>query len=91
MRAIDIFIRVLMFATAIGWFFLPDSVSWKMFLLTFFATGLWCVLYPPGLLGWVSRGRIDRLDPSDPSVWWIPRFIVACFIAASIFGIFVIK
>ena len=91
MRVIDIFLGVLMFTTAIGWFFLPDSVSWRMFLAMFFATGLWCVLYPPGVLGWVNSGRSNRLDPSDPSLWWIPRLIGIGFVAVSIFGIFVMK
>jgi hypothetical protein len=80
MRAIDYFLRVLTVVTAIGLIILPDAISWKVLCFCFFSVGLWAVLFPPGVLGWADRGR-RKLDPTDPSLWWIPRLIGTLFIA----------
>jgi hypothetical protein len=79
MRAIDYFLRVLTAITAIGLIILPDTISWKLLCFSFFSVGLWAVLFPPGVLGWAKRGRRE-LDPTDPSLWWVPRLIGTAFI-----------
>ena len=83
MRAIDYSLRVFTLVAAIGCFFLPESISWKLLTACFFAAGLWSILFPSGALGWVRRGH-RNLDPSDMSLWWIPRLIGACLLGMSI-------
>jgi hypothetical protein len=83
MRAIDFFLRALTLITAIGSLFLPHAIAWKLICGTFFAVGLWAVLFPPGALGWVRAAR-SKLEPSDKSIWWIPRFVGVAFIAFSL-------
>lgn len=81
MRAVDYFIRTLTFATIAVSLFASNTVALVLFSACFFLVGLWAVLYPPGILGWVQhRG----LDPSDESFWWVPRLIGSVFIAMSL-------
>jgi threonine/homoserine/homoserine lactone efflux protein len=73
-RAIDIFLQVLTVITVIGSFVLPRKISWKLLCASFFAVGLWAVLFPPGILAWARAGHRE-LDPGDKSLWWIPRLV----------------
>ena len=83
MRGIDYFLRVLGIIAFFGSFILPHNVSWKLMCLWCFSVGLWAVLFPPGILGWADRGR-RQLDPTDPSLWWIPRLIGTALIASAL-------
>ncbi len=82
MRSIDIFLGVLTLITAISSLFLPDTISWKLFCVTFFAVGLYGILFPSGIIGWAKTVHRE-LDPLDKSLWWIPRLIGVAFIAFS--------
>jgi hypothetical protein len=74
MRTIDITLRVLGTATAVGAFFLPNKIESALFCLSFFAVGLWGVLFPPGIIAWAKFSHPD-LDPSDQSIWWVSRLV----------------
>src|SRR5271155_1225811 len=101
MRAIDFFLRILTVVAAIGSLFLPNIIALRLFCASFFAVGLWSILFPPGILGWArvwsilfpprilgwARAGHRELDPSDRSLWWVPRFIGALFIAFSLLAI----
>lgn len=82
MRTIDFFIRGLTFVTAIGCLFLPGAIAESLISITFFAVGLWALLFPPGILGWAKITH-GQLDPLDRSIWWIPKFIGAAFMIVS--------
>jgi hypothetical protein len=85
MRAIDIFLRVLLLTAAIGSIFLPNPIAGKLFCAAFFAAGVWCILFPAGAIGWARSSRFNRhLDPSDTSLWWGIRVIGAVFILFSL-------
>jgi hypothetical protein len=83
MRAIDIFLQVLTVITAVGCFVLPRAISWKLLCASFFAVGLWAVLFPPGILAWAKAGHRE-LDPSDKSLWWVPRLVGVFLIGFSV-------
>jgi hypothetical protein len=83
MRAVDWFIRGLTSLAALGFLFLPAAIAWTLMCASFFAVGLWSVLFPPGILGWAKMTRRD-LDPSDRSIWWVPKFIGVSFIIFSV-------
>jgi hypothetical protein len=82
MLAIDYFLRALVAVAAVGLLVLPGSVSWKLMCLASFSVGLWCVLFPPGIMGWAKVAH-PAVDASDKSLWWIPRLIGSAFIAAA--------
>jgi hypothetical protein len=84
MRAIDLFIQVLIIAVFIASLFLPKSLGPFPILICLVALGLWGLLYPAGILGWVKRTH-PQIDPSDKSSWWFPRLIGAAFLADVVF------
>ena len=86
MRAIDYFLRILTVAAAIGLLFLPNKIGFRLLCASFFAVGLWSILFPPGIIGW-ARTAHPELDPLDTSLWWLPRFLGALFIAFSVLAI----
>jgi hypothetical protein len=77
-KVVDYFVRFLVFATFLGFFFLPDRISGALTLVTFFAVGLWAVLFPQGIILWVKTAHPD-LDETNPVLWSIPRFVGAAF------------
>jgi hypothetical protein len=86
----DIFLRVLIVVTAVGFMFPPGSLVsetavWGLFCITFFAVGLWAIMFPPGIIGW-AKAFHRELDPSDETLWWVPRLLGAGFL---IFGLIV--
>ena len=41
--------------------------------------GLWAMLFPEGVLGWVKTAH-PATDVNDSSTWWLPRLIGAFFL-----------
>ena len=78
-RTIDICLQICGTVLAIGLLFLPDTVAWKLTCGMFLALGLWSVIVPSGIIGWAKTSH-RGLDPSDSSVWWVPRTVGAFFI-----------
>ena len=89
MRAIERFIGVATTAWLLSFWFLPPRISVMILLGLFVSVGLWSLLYPQGILGWV-KARHPEIDPTDESLWWVPRLIGACFIGISFFALVVI-
>ena len=86
-KIIDYFIRFLVLASFLSFFFAPAPITWTLTLLNFFAVGLWAVLYPPGVMLW-AKATHPELDETDPSLWWIPRLIGGAFMLMAVtFGL----
>ncbi len=85
MKTIERFLSVAATGWCIGFFFLPKKIVGVTGMGLFFAVGLWSLLYPQGLLGWASTAH-HEIDPSDPTLWWVPRVIGVCFIIISALG-----
>jgi hypothetical protein len=81
-RAMSWFVQILIAAAAIGSLFFPN-IAWKLMCAAFFAGGLYGVLFPSGIMGWVKK-RHKELNPSDRSLWWIPRFVGCCMVAFAV-------
>ena len=75
MLAIDYFLRALVVIAAVGLLVLPGSVSWKLMCLTFFSVGLWCVLFPAGIMGWAKVAH-PAVDSSDTSPSRSPQYFL---------------
>lgn len=84
MRAIDIFMRILALAPFFASLVLEGPQMLLIISFTFFAMGLWSVIYPPGVIGW-AKTAYPSVDPSNESLWAVPRFIGVCFIILSVF------
>ena len=82
MRIMEYFIYALTVAMFFAFLFLPDRFSSALALACLVAAGLWALLYPAGMLGW-AKTAYPEIDPSDQSLWWLPRLIGACFLAGS--------
>jgi TRAP-type C4-dicarboxylate transport system permease small subunit len=77
MRSTDIVLRVLVITTFVTLLARPDSkIADILLCLSFFAVGLWGVMFPSGVIGWAKTAH-KELDPSDKSVWWISRIVGA--------------
>jgi hypothetical protein len=73
-KIIDYFIRFLILALFLSFFFAPDPIIWILTLVNFFAVGLWTVLFPQGILLWVKTAH-PEIDETNPRLWSVPRFI----------------
>jgi len=82
MKAIERLLKVATAAWCIGYFFLPTRVSFLTGFGLFFFAGVWCVAYPPGMLG-LAKG----IDPDDKRLWWVTRVIGIGFIAMAVYSI----
>jgi hypothetical protein len=77
-KIIDYFIRFLVLALFLSFFFASDRIIWMLTLISFFVVGLWAVLFPPGILLWV-KSAYPEVDETDPRLWSVPRFIGTAF------------
>jgi hypothetical protein len=77
------FLHLLAAATVIGVFFLPQIIDSLLLCLLIFLTGIWGIIFPPGIFMWV-RAAQPELDPWDESMWWIPRLVGSGLIAISV-------
>jgi hypothetical protein len=50
--------------------------------------GVWSMFYPQGMLGWVKTAY-PGIDADDPSIWWVPRLIGACFVVFTLLITFI--
>jgi hypothetical protein len=75
----DWVIRTLVVLTFFAFFVAPGRWMFPLVLLCFAAVGLWALLYPEGVLGWVKTAH-PGLDVNDSSIWWVPRVIGAFFL-----------
>lgn len=83
MKTIDIILRVAGIAVFLSFFAFPDHGAPALALCgLLFAVGLWAVLYPPGILGWVRPA--GRLDPTDERLWPYCKFIGGAIVALSV-------
>ena len=72
MKVTDWAVRTLVVATFFAYFVAPSRWMFPLQLLCFGAVGLWALLYPEGVLGWVKTAH-PSLDVNDGSIWWVPR------------------
>ena len=76
---------VICLATTLAWgslFVLPKRISLAIACGLLFMMGVWSLLFPSRLLEWAKPTRVE-LDPSDSTLWWIPRVIGATLILIS--------
>jgi len=83
LRAIDILMRILVVVTAIEFLLPPEHFSWILPCISLSAVGLWGLIFPSGIMGWAKRSH-RKLDPTNESLWWIPRLIGVILISISI-------
>jgi hypothetical protein len=76
-------LRLLTAATVVGLFLLPHIIEFLLLCLLIFLTGIWSIMFPPGIIMW-ARAAHPELDPWDASMSWIPRLVGSGFIAISI-------
>jgi hypothetical protein len=90
MKAVDYFLRGVTLVAFIALIVSPEKWGFSLLLFSFAAMGTWGLLYPQGIIGW-ARTAHHRLDPDDPSLWWISRFIGGAFLVAVIFVTIALK
>ena len=78
-RLTDWAVRILIVATFFAYFVTPSRWMFLLQLVCSGAVGVWALLYPEGVLGWVKTADSD-LDVNDSSIWWIPRLIGVFFL-----------
>jgi hypothetical protein len=71
--------RALVILTFFAFFFAPSQWVSSLVLCCLAAIGVWTLVYPEGVLGWV-RAAHANIDVNDRSIWWIPRLIGTCFL-----------
>ena len=76
-------LRLLTAATVVSLFFLPRIIGFFLLCLLIFLTGIWGIMFPPGIITW-ARAAHPELDPWDESMWWIPRLVGSGLIAISL-------
>jgi hypothetical protein len=86
LRLIDYFLRIATTALFVGYFVLPTRTWGLLGFGMIFAVGLWSLLYPQGMLGWAKAAH-SELDPTDESLWWVPRLIGVSFVLLAILAI----
>ena len=78
-RTSDWAVRTLVVVTFLGYFVAPSRWMFPMVIFCFGAVGVWVLLYPEGVLGWVKTAH-PSLDVNDCSIWWVPRLIGVVFL-----------
>ena len=79
-RLTDWAVRMLVVLTSFAYFVAPSRWMFPLMLMCCFAAvGVWALVYPEGVLGWVKTRR-PALDVNDSSIWWVPRLIGASFL-----------
>lgn len=78
-RLSDWAVRTLVVVTFFAYFAAPSRWTFPLTLVCSGALGVWALLYPEGVLGWVKTAHPD-LDVNDSSIWWVPRLIGAFFL-----------
>ena len=72
-------VRTLVVVTFFAYFVAPSRWMFPLQLVCSGTVGLWALLYPEGVLGWVKTAH-PSLDVNDSSIWWVPRLIGALFL-----------
>ena len=86
-KIIDYFIRFLVLALFLAFFFAPAPIVWSLTFLVTFVVGLWAVLFPHGILLWVKAAH-PEVDETNPRLWSVPRFIgIGFMLIAATFGL----
>ena len=78
-RFTDWVVRIFVTVTFFAFFFAPREWVFPLVLACFAVVGLWGIVYPESVLGWVKTAH-PSLDVNDSSMWWIPRLIGAFFL-----------
>ena len=78
-RLSDWAVRTLVVVTFFAYFVAPGRWMFALTLFCFGVVGVWALLYPEGVLGWVKTRHPD-LDVNDSSIWWVPRLVGALFL-----------
>jgi hypothetical protein len=78
-RVTDWAVRTLVVVTFFSYFVAPSRWIFPLMLVCTGAVGVWVLLYPEGVLGWVKTGH-PSLDVNDSSTWWVPRLIGTFFL-----------
>jgi hypothetical protein len=78
-RISDWAVRTLVTVTLFAYFFAPEQCIFPLMLVCTATVGIWALLYPEGVIGWVKSAHAG-LDVNDSSIWWVPRLIGACFL-----------
>jgi hypothetical protein len=79
MKVIDYFMRALVAVTFVT-LLACEKTAALLVGFSFFAIGIWGILYPQGILGWAKTAH-PGIDINDESIWWVPRLIGTFFIA----------
>src|SRR5262245_57624805 len=80
---------VISLATTLAWgglFVLPERISLALVCGLLFMVGVWSVLFPSRLLQWAKPTSL-AMDPSDATLWWIPRLVGAMLIIISVIAV----
>ena len=79
LRLTDWAVRILVTVTFFAFFLAPSQWLFPFVLVCFAAVGVWGLVYPEGVFGWVKTAH-PSIDVNDRSIWWLPRLIGAFFL-----------
>ena len=82
-RLTDWAVRALVVVTFFAFFAAPNRWMFPLALVCFAVVGLWAMLYPEGVLGWVKSAH-PGIDVNDSSIWWVPRLIGVFFVLLAV-------
>jgi hypothetical protein len=77
-------VRTLVVVTFFAYFVAPSRWMFPLLFVNLIVIGIWLLLYPEGVLGWV-KGAHPGIDAEDSSIWWVPRLIGCFFFVLAIF------
>jgi hypothetical protein len=77
-------VRTLVVMTFFAYFVAPSRWMFPLLFVNLVVTGIWLLLYPEGVLGWV-KGAHSGIDVEDSSIWWVPRLIGCFFFVLAVF------
>lgn len=82
-RLTDWAVRILVAGTVVAFFVVPNQWGSALMLVSLVAIGVWSIVYPEGVLGWVRTAH-PSLDVDDSSIWWVSRLIGAFFLVFAV-------
>jgi hypothetical protein len=83
MKAADLLVRALTAATFFALLIAPEKYGAAMGFISLIVVGVWVILYPQGVLGWLKATH-PAVDADDSSVWWVPRLIGCGFLIMAV-------
>ena len=83
MKLADWAVRAVITATFLALIVSPDKWGSRLGVVSLCIVGVWTLLYPQGVLGWLKAAN-PTIDVEDPSLWSVPRLIGGFFVALAL-------